>query len=319
MKKKRVRIIESKEEEFLTLEEAMERFIRFKKTSGIADLTLRNYNSTFRRFMVVSENRLDVKVLEDDIMVFLTPLSDASPAKFNVPYSNLNALFNWLILQEVLESNPLKNLGLKKKKDEGNIRCIAVEDVKKLLNAIDLTSYAGIRDYTILLLILDCGIRPSEIFGLKIEDIDFDNKLVTISREIAKTRTKRVLPLTDTVIELLDKMIDLKPTEWFNDLVFCSYDGLQMHAIMFAKRLQVHSEKAKVKVTPYDLRHTFAILYLRNGGNVFTLQETMGHTDLRMTQRYLAISQDDMKDQHTKATPLQNIVQRNTRVNKLFK
>jgi len=92
-----------------------------------------------------------------------------------------------------------------------------------------------------------------------------------------------------------------------------------MHVIMFDKRLSYYSRKAGVKITPYDLRHTFAILYLRNNGNAFTLQKTMGHADLSMTKRYLGISMDDLKEQHQKATPLHSIVRRNTRVRKIIK
>lgn len=77
----------------------------------------------------------------------------------------------------------------------------------------------------------------------------------------------------------------MKSSEWNNKLVFCSCDGLPMHVEMFDKRLAKYSQKAVAKVTPYDLRHTFAILYLRNNGNAFTLQKTMGHADLSMTKR----------------------------------
>ncbi|NLZ51754.1 MAG: site-specific integrase, partial [Thermoanaerobacteraceae bacterium] len=67
------------------------------------------------------------------------------------------------------------------------------------------------------------------------------------------------------------------------------------------------------KITPYDLRHSFALLYLRNGGNVFTLQRTLGHTDLNMTKRYLALTGEDLKVEHEKATPVSDIVGKRVR------
>ena len=317
--KKRIKKVDDEVNVYNTLDEAIKDFLKFKTAQGMSELTMRDYVNTFDRFMKVSDNSMNVTILKTELLSFLTSLTSGSPAKFNRPYSNMNSLFNWLVQQKVLCENPLLELGLKKKRDEGRIRCVEVEDVKKLLQVIDLKSYVGLRDYTLILLMLDCGIRPCEAFRLEINDVDFKNMIMLVDKENAKTRTERVLPLSATTIDLLQRIIKLKPREWNNNFVFCTYEGLAMNTRVFDKRLLEYSKKARVKVTPYDLRHTFAILYLRNDGNPFTLQKTMGHSDLSMTKRYLGLSMNDLKEQHHKASPLQNIVKRNTRVTKLFR
>jgi site-specific recombinase XerD len=70
-----------------------------------------------------------------------------------------------------------------------------------------------------------------------------------------------------------------------------------------------YSEKAGVKVTPYGLRHTFAIEFLKAGGGPFSLQRILGHTDLTMTRRYVRLSQDDLREVHEKASPVQKLQQ----------
>lgn len=67
------------------------------------------------------------------------------------------------------------------------------------------------------------------------------------------------------------------------------------------------------------LRHSFVIYYLRNGGNVFALQKELGHTEIDMTKRYVNLTENDLREQHKKASPVNLFVQRTTQVNKLFK
>ncbi|GIM30111.1 hypothetical protein CPJCM30710_27770 [Clostridium polyendosporum] len=86
-------------------------------------------------------------------------------------------------------------------------------------------------------------------------------------------------------------------------------------------RLDKYSTILGVKIRPYDLRHAFALLYLRNGGNVFTLQKTLGHTDLSMTKRYLNLTGKDLTETHKTASPLNKLIKggpsTRTRVRKL--
>ena len=319
MEKKRVKKLIEEVKLFANLEEATSAFLKFKMAQGISELTLRDYNNTFARFKKGATGSISLLHLKSDILTFLTPLTDASPAKFNRPYSNMNSLFNWLVEQEVLEKNPITSLGLKKKRDEGRIRCIEVEKIQILLESMDIKTFTGLRDYTLALLMLDCGIRPCEAFKLKTDDVNAKNSTLNIQKQNSKTRTGRILPLSDTMIQLFHRLNAVTPKNWNSMLIFNSCDGNPMHIEMFDKRLQYYSEKGHIKVTPYDLRHTFATMYLRNDGNVFSLQRTMGHSSLNMTKRYLSLSMDDMIQQHRKASPLQNIVKRNTRVSKLFK
>jgi site-specific recombinase XerD len=78
-------------------------------------------------------------------------------------------------------------------------------------------------------------------------------------------------------------------------------------------KLKKYSKKLGFNITPYSLRHCFALYYLRNGGNVFTLQRTMGHADLNMTRRYLALTLTDLKEQHRLASPVNLFTQNRIR------
>jgi site-specific recombinase XerD len=72
----------------------------------------------------------------------------------------------------------------------------------------------------------------------------------------------------------------------------------------WSQRMNMYSKQIGFKVQPYDLRHSFTLNFLRNGGNVFVLQRLMGHCTLDMTKRYLALTQEDIQKQHAKASPV---------------
>lgn len=319
MTKRIIKLKEDTRDTQTTLMEAVKQFIRFKTAQGVAELTIRDYKLTFEEFCPISDNSLDITSLKDEVLKYLTSKSDGSPTKYNRPYSVLKCFFNWAITQELIAKNPIDMLGLKKKKDEPRIRAIKAEQIIKLLSVINLKTYIGLRDYSAILLMLDCGIRPKELFSLKTKDVDFDSGLLTVTKYVAKTRKARVLPLSKTVLDLLGRIIKVKPIEWKNDYIFCSYDGEQMNTTMFGKRLHLYGKMIGLRVTPYDLRHSFATLYLENNGNVFALQKTMGHSNLNMTKRYINVSDQKLAEIHSMASPVNTIVKRNTRVIKLFK
>lgn len=132
-------------------------------------------------------------------------------------------------------------------------------------------------------------------------------------KEVAKTRKKRTLPISPLVARELGRLLSLRPLEWYDAPVFCGSEGKELSVEAFSRRLRKYSERIGYPVTPYDLRHSFAILFLRNGGNVFALQRTLGHADLTMTKRYLALTKDDLKKEHERATPVAKLVTRRVR------
>ncbi len=73
-----------------------------------------------------------------------------------------------------------------------------------------------------------------------------------------------------------------------------------MNRKAWAYRMKQYSKKLGVKIRPYDLRHTFALLYLQGGGHAFSLQRTLGHTNPHMTRRYVAVSDSELKRCHEK-------------------
>ena len=102
---------------------------------------------------------------------------------------------------------------------------------------------------------------------------------------------------------------------WIDEVpVFCSCEGTLLRNDTWGDRLEKYGDELGVKVYPYMLRHTFATLFLRAGGNALALQRLMGHSTLEMTRRYVHLNQEDMKNQHAGASPMQRITGKGTRM-----
>ena len=85
-------------------------------------------------------------------------------------------------------------------------------------------------------------------------------------------------------------------------------EGLTRHGLRFlVRRLAVAARVDGVRCSPRTFRHTFAIEFLRAGGNVFTLQQILGHTHLAMTQRYVAVAEADVVNQHRRFSPVERL------------
>ncbi|GBF34672.1 site-specific recombinase XerD [Desulfocucumis palustris] len=179
-------------------------------------------------------------------------------------------------------------------------------------------TFPGLRDYALLLIQLDTGIRPKEALSLLISDINLDSLEVYIRAENAKTRIARTLPISPLTAKAIQKLLNNRSPVWSENIpVFCTCDGQKLNGNGWYKRVSKYGEKLGVNFYPYQLRHTFALEFLRNGGNSFALQKTLGHADMNMTKRYVAMADEDIKEQHLKASPVSKLVQQNKRVIKL--
>lgn len=160
------------------------------------------------------------------------------------------------------------------------------------------------RDISIILILLDTGLRASELCRLQVKDFD------QVAGELVihpwgsgqKTKPRSVYVGKRARIETIKYLGDraegpLHITEQGNAL---DRGGLRHLICRIAQRAGVKN------ATPHRFRHTFAIQYLRNSGDVFTLQRLLGHSSLDMVRRYLSLANSDDKDAHRRASPVDN-------------
>ena len=298
-----------------TLRDVSYEFLAYKKARKVRERTLRDYQKYIDKFLMQSANTLDVDILKTEILHYFAEIPTTSPSRYNHPYQYLHALFEWCSMQDYIPYNPFKKLGLKKIRDEGNVQPAEIKDIKIMLKSLDKHNYTELRDYNIILLMLDTGIRTSELMAVTNDDFDPEAQSINIRAEVAKTSRSRTLYLSNMTNTSLRKFLNVKPKEW-EQWLFPTRDGKKLEANVLARNFRKYCQRCGVKFTPYQIRHSFATFYLENGGDLFTLQRQMGHTDLQMTRRYTEISDKLLVECHQHYSPI-GLLQNSSRKNKI--
>lgn len=298
-------------------EETLDYFLLARRSQGLADRTVSDYKEHVTRFFkTTGADILDPAGLKLAVMRYFAESSKLSAYTFNTRRKLLKVFFSWAVEEGILLETPMKSI--RKKKEDHQPRAVSQEDIIRLLELPDQKTYSGLRDYALLILTMDTGIRPREAAGLKLKDFNLPALQLTIPATVAKTRISRSLPISTVTMDAIRRLISARHPEWGEDVpVFATEDGMELTRFAWARRMWRYSRKLGVAIQPYALRHTFALIYLRQGGNSFALQRTMGHADLTMTKRYLALTATDLTEQHAIASPINNLVAKRQRVRKV--
>lgn len=162
------------------------------------------------------------------------------------------------------------------------------------------------RDQLIIMILLDTGIRVSELCRLKYTDINLENKSIHIQTFETGIKTHdRTVYLGNTTMKLLIPYASEKINE--NDFLVKGRNNKPLNRNSVAHLLARIGKRANVPgVDAHRFRHTFAIQYLRNGGDIYTLQRLLGHRSLEIVKNYLRLSEMDAGNAHKKASPADN-------------
>lgn len=137
------------------------------------------------------------------------------------------------------------------------------------------------------------GIRQRSLMYIKIKDIDFDNDIIYVN--MTKNRKPLVIPLNQTMINILREFLKYRQHKNNDDYLFCNVYGQQLIKSTCYHQLYDYNKRRGVQTTGiHRYRHTFAKQWILNGGNVVTLQKILGHSSLAITQNYINLLVSDV-------------------------
>jgi site-specific recombinase XerD len=228
------------------------------------------------------------------------PINNTTIQKY---YRALSVLFNWLINEELLGYNPLVKIKVPKA-EKKVIKALSQDELNQLLSTFG-TTFEGKRNKAIILILADCGLRLGELLNLRIYNVNMNQQLLQVS---GKTGERIVRFGSGTARALLKYFIVRDMHNGHSDSLWITKEGIALKPYAVETIFRHLSKKAGVNVHPHLLRHTFATLWLKNGGDSLMLQRLLGHTTLMMTNRYCqAVGCYDAIESHKKYSPVDNL------------
>lgn len=263
-------------------------------------------------FSLITIKDIDIntikKITLDDIHAFLSYLTTTYHSKAATrarKASSIRVFFNYLCAKtNLIETNPAQNLETPKL-DKRLPKYLSLEDSKKLLNVTQNEDNRNMeRDYAIITLFLNCGMRLSELVGININDIDFSENKMTV---IGKGNKERTIYLNKACVRAIHEYLDVRPKDGIKT------DKLNSRKALFLSERRERISKRTVqhivdkeltaagldtkKYSTHKLRHTAATLMYQYGNvDIRALQEVLGHESISTTEIYTHVANKQARD-----------------------
>jgi integrase/recombinase XerD len=262
---------------------------------GLSKNTIDNYTFDIERMcLFLAENEIvisPIKIEEETIQQFIYNVSkEVNPRSQARIISGLKSFFSYLIFEDYRVDNPMELIETPKT-GRKLPDTLSVDEIDKLILAINLRSKEGERNRAILETLYGCGLRVSELVTLKISDLFFDEGFIKITGKGNKQRFVPIGNLTQKYIQIYrnDIRSQLNIKKGHEDTLFLNRRGGQLsRAMIFTiiKDLAVNIDLKK-SISPHTLRHSFATHLLENGADLRSIQLMLGHESITTTEIYV--------------------------------
>lgn len=279
---------------------------------GLSDNTLASYRSDLQKLAQwwarVRTGGDLLLVQESDLKDYLAYRSTTlamSPRSTARALSCIRSFYRYLIANKFREDDPsaeVENPKLPKPLP----KTLTESEVEALLKAPDLSEAIGIRDRAMLELLYACGLRVSELTGLRLHQVNLRQGVV---RTFGKGSKERLVPMGEAAQNWIERYLNEARPELVarkaTDVLFPSLRGDEMTRQTFWHRIKQYAQVADIKkaLSPHTVRHAFATHLLNHGADLRVVQLLLGHSDLSTTQIYTHVAKARLQDLHREHHP----------------
>jgi len=262
---------------------ALQEFLVEHKIEQKSPLTVRFYHQFITPFVnFMGEKKTIKNLISLQVKAFFETLDHSHIYSYSSYYRALRAFFNWCIRERYIETSPLTFHA--PKLPEMTMPMFSKDEIIEMVKACSKKTY--LRDKAIIFMLFDTGMRLCELSVLRLGDIDLENRTVHI---MGKGRKERTLHLSTQTIKAIWRYLKNAKREDHGECLWLKQNGTPMPYSRFENMITETCERAGIvshKTSPHVFRHTFANNFLDHGGDVLDLQYLLGHSSLRMVERY---------------------------------
>ena len=267
---------------------------------SLSNNTLGAYISDLKKLINFCENQDLTTLNKHHILAFINNLKNAGLSSRSIAriISSLKTFYKQQVLNETISSNPMQSIKTPKLPQKLP-DVLSHEEITAIMEAIDYSKPAGVREKTIVMLLYGSGLRVSELVSLKLNNLFLDEGFIKV---LGKGNKERVLPVTSRAYDSINKYIEHSRNIFVNEKSN-SYLFLGVRGGQLSDREIRRIVKLRAGTFPHSLRHTFATHLLDGGADLRIVQELLGHNDPSTTQIYTHVSKKQMKKKYEQSHP----------------
>ncbi|WP_339611773.1 site-specific tyrosine recombinase XerD [uncultured Planktosalinus sp.] len=271
---------------------------------GLSENSIINYSLDLKKLIKwLEENEMPIspiKIEEKEVQEFIYQLAKKmNPRSQSRIISGLKGFFNYLIFEDYRTTNPLELIE-SPKTGRKLPDTLSKEEINLLIESIDLSLPQGERNRAILETLYGCGLRVSELTGLKISNLYFDEGFIQVTGKGNKQRFVPIAPITIKYITiyLSEIRVHQEIEKEFKDIVFLNRRGKKLTRAMIFTIIKQLAEKAGLRktISPHTFRHSFATHLLENGADLRAIQQMLGHESITTTEIYMHVDRRHLSE-----------------------
>lgn len=300
--------ISMKSQTILTFDDAFDRFIRKCEIKNLTEKSIRSYQQKirpFKEFCTEYEIKFDEITGDtvDDFIIWVRKSHNANDISIN-SYLRAVRAFTYFCMDNGYIENFKVHIpkATKKAKETYSDTELAILLKKPNMKSCNFTEY---KVWVFENFLLGTGVRLSTALGVKIKDVDFQSGYIFLDK--TKNRIQQYIPMAKSLQATLKEYLDIRGGEE-DDYLFCNSFGQKANERTYQQMVQNYNRNRGVmKSSCHAYRHTFAKLFILNGGDAFRLQRLLGHSDISVTKEYVDLFGSDLSVGFDKFNPLDNL------------
>ena len=284
-----------------------ERYMRDDWSRRTLDFHIENF-SNFRKYLATQVGNQE-SISRDILEKYVMSMRSAGRKKntINGRIKTLRVFFRVLLDNEYIGCNPA--ISLRSIRGESTeIIPFDDEQVKALLNIPNKDTFAGLRDWMIMQILLDSGIRLSELCNIQLSDINIKDKRLYIRK--GKGRKSRTVFFGNDTRKAIQKYLRFTGITDNDEYLVLNQDGGRLKPRSVQERISIHAAAAGIKgvrPSPHTFRHTFAKSFLMNNGDSCVLRDLLGHNSMSTVIIYLKLFGDDLQKKYQGKSPVDRL------------